>query len=201
VAGVTVLARAASGAVSGAVALLVGGAALLGALGPLAAPALAACDAPPAVEDAVRSGEVVFVGTVTFLENSDRWAVVDVQERWRGADALGESVQVHGGGDPGSVTPFDRSYEPRQYLFVVKDAGDYLEDNACSGTQPWTEALARLRPDGVPAVAPGSTGSPFDLLASGDAVVVAALAGALLVAIVAYILILRRRRRPPDWRR
>jgi hypothetical protein len=175
--------------------------ALLVSAGPLAPAVLAACDSPPAIEDALRTGEIAFVGTVTFLENTDRWAVVTVEERWRGAGSLPESVEVHGGPEPGSVTGTDRAYERTRYLFVVSNAGDYLADNACSGTRPWTEDLARLRPGGVPAVAPGSAGSPFDLLDSGDVVVVAALIGALLVAIVAYILILRRRRRPPDWRR
>ena len=144
----------------------------------------------------------MFVGTVTFLENDNRWAVATVDERWRGADGLGPTVQVHGGPEPGTRTPVDRTYEPVRYLFVVSDAGGgVLSDNACSGTQPWTEDLARLRPGGVNAVAPGATGSPLDVLADPDVVTIAALVGALLVAVVAYILILRARRRGPDWRR
>jgi hypothetical protein len=174
---------------------------LLGAAGPLAPAALSACASPPAIEDAVRTGEIVFVGTVTFVENGDRWAVVNVDERWRGADSLPESVQVHGGLEPGTVLGTDRSYELGRYLFVVTDAGDHLADSACSGTRLWTGDLARLRPNGVAAVAPGPGDSPFDMLVSGDVLVVVALVGALLVAIVAYILILRRRQRPPDWRR
>jgi len=149
----------------------------------------------------VRDGQVVFVGSVVSLSNDDHWAVVNVEERWRGADSLGDAVRVHGSGDPGVVLPTDRTYEPGRYLFVVTDAGTYLADNACSGTQPWTADLARLRPAGVPAVAPGPSGSPLDMLANGDAIVVSGLVVALLIAVVAYILILRRRKRPPNWRR
>jgi hypothetical protein len=164
--------------------------------------AFADCASPVPVENAVRLGPVVFVGTVTFLENDNRWAVVQVDERWLGADELPDSVNVHGGPEEGSSTPVDRRYQTgQQYLFVVTNEGDSFADDACSGTTPWTADLARLRPAGVTAVAPGDTGTPLDLLQNGSTVAVAALFGALLVAIVAYILILRRRRRPPDWMR
>jgi hypothetical protein len=164
--------------------------------------ALADCASSVPVENAVQLGPVVFVGTVTFVENDNRWAVVQVDERWLGADELPPSVNVHGGPEEGSSTPTDRAYQvAQQYLFVVTNQGDSFADDACSGTTPWTPDLARLRPAGVTAVAPGDTGTPLDLLSNGSTVAVAALFGALLVAIVAYILILRRRRRPPDWMR
>jgi hypothetical protein len=156
-----------------------------------------ACPGQPALADAA----VVIVGTITFLENDNRWAIVEVEERWRGADDIGRSVEVRGAGDPGTSTMIDRSYEQRRYLFALENGPGYLVDNACSATTPWTDALARLRPDGV-AAAPGlAVASPIDDVNLDVFLLTAGLLGALVVAIVAYAIVLRARRRPPDWMR
>jgi hypothetical protein len=163
--------------------------------------ALGSCVGQPSLEEGLAQARVVFVGTVAFLENSNRWAIVNVEERWQGADELGASVEVRGAGDPGTSTTIDRSYEPRRYLFAVEKGAGYLVDNACSATTLWTDALARLRPDGVEA-APGlAVASPIDDVDMRVLLPVAGLVGALLVAIVAYVIVLRARRRPPDWHR
>ena len=74
-------------------------------------------------------------------------------------------------------------------------------DNACTSTTPWTDALARLRPDGVEA-APGlAVASPIDDVNMDVFLPMAGLVVALLFAIVAYAIVLRARRRPPDWLR
>lgn len=164
--------------------------------------ALAACaTVPQPAEDAVLFGDVVFVGTVLRTENEGRWPTVRVEERWKAANGLADTVVVRGGPEPGTATAADRTYLPGRYLFVVENQGGVLVDTACTGTQAWTEDLAPLRP---PAVTPASAELPTDPLGSIDPAALAAVAGllvALLVAIVAYLWVLRARRRPPDWRR
>jgi hypothetical protein len=177
---------------------------LAAALVVLAVPsaALAACStAPQPAEDAVFFADVVFVGTVLRTENEGRWPTVRVEERWKGADGLADTIVVRGGPEPGTATTTDRTYLPGRYLFVVDNQGGVLVDSACTGTQAWTDALAPLRPA---TVTPAAVELPTDPLGSIDPGQVAAVAGllvALLVAIVAYLYVLRARRRPPDWLR
>ena len=163
---------------------------------------LAACaTAPQPAKEAVFFGDVVFVGTVLRTENEGRWPTVRVEERWKAADGLAETVVVRGGPEPGTATTTDRTYLPGRYLFVVENQGGVLVDDACTGTQAWSEDLAPLRPAGV---APAAVELPTDPLGSlnpGQLAVVAGLLVALLVAIVAYLYVLRARRRPPDWLR
>ena len=164
--------------------------------------ALASCaTVPRSAEDAVLFGDVVFVGTVLRTENDGRWPTVRVEERWKGARDLAETVLVRGGPEPGTATSVDRTYLPGRYLFVVTAPGGVLTDDACSGTRPWTEDLGSLRPAGI---SPAAVELPTDPLGSVDMGGVAAIAGMLvflLVAIVAYLYVLRARRRPPDWHR
>ncbi|HEX5829191.1 MAG TPA: hypothetical protein VFY23_16815 [Candidatus Limnocylindrales bacterium] len=165
-------------------------------------PALASCAGVPlGPDEAVLLGDVVFVGTVLRTENDGRWATVRVEERWKGSRDLPETVQVRGGPEPGTATSVDRTFLPGRYLFIVERDGEGLTDSACSGTVPWSEDLATLRPAGVTAAA---TELPTDPLGSIDwdsVAIVAALLVALLVSLVAYLYVLRARRRPPDWRR
>jgi hypothetical protein len=173
----------------------------VGVLPGTAGVALGACVDPPTLADGIAEADVVFVGSVAFLENNDRWAIVNVEERWQGADDLGISVEVRGAGDPGTSTTIDRTYEQQRYLFAVENGPGYLVDNACSSTTPWTDALARLRPDGVEA-APGlAVASPIDDVNMDVFLPMAGLVVALLFAIIAYAIVLRARRRPPDWLR
>ena len=169
-------------------------------VGPSAA--LASCaTAPRSAEDAVLFGDVVFVGTVLRTENDGRWPTVRVEERWKGARDLADTVVVRGGPEPGTATSIDRTFLPGRYLFVVTAPDGILTDDACSGTRPWTEDLAVLRPPGV---SPATVELPTDPLGSINMSDVAAVAGLLvflLVAIVAYLYVLRARRRPPDWHR
>jgi len=163
-------------------------------------PVSASCVQPSSPADSVATGRIVFVGTVLEVANDGRWARVGVDERWRGADALPAEVQVHGGPGPGTVTSTDRAYLQAPYLFVVEEGPGYLADNACSGTVPWTDDLAALRPEGVtPAgAAAGGEEMPFG---GRDMIPIGALVLALLIAVVAYVLVLRGRARPPDWMR
>lgn len=172
------------------------------ALLPSPAPVRASCVPPPPFDEALLFGEVVFVGTVTGVENEDRWATVAVEERWKGADDVPETVQVRGGPEPGVATSVDRTFiDGTRYLFFTTRGTGYLSDNACSSTQRWTDELARYRPPGASPAAAVEAGEPVGGLDTVDVAVVAGLVLALMVAIVAYLLILRARRRPPDWMR
>ena len=55
---------------------------------------MGSCVGQPTLEDGLAQARVVFVGTVAFLENSNRWVIVNVEERWHGAEELGASVEV-----------------------------------------------------------------------------------------------------------
>lgn len=129
--------------------------------------ALADCMMPPAVEEAAKTAEIVFLGTVVETTNRNSWAHVTVEEVWRGPD-LPASVIVKGGPGGNAATSVDRTFEPGvRYLFFPYvgvepgreepggeqplpglpgnlDAG--LADNSCSSTTPWTDDMAALRP-------------------------------------------------------
>jgi hypothetical protein len=169
---------------------------------PSPTPARASCVAPPPLDEALLFGEVVFVGTVTGVENLDRWATVAVEERWKGADDLPDTVQVRGGPGPGTATSVDTTFSDGvRYLFFTTRGPGYLEDNACSSTQRWTDELATHRPADVSVAPAVESGAPVGGIEVGDVITVAGLVLALLVAIIAYLLVLRARRRPPDWMR
>ena len=170
---------------------------LLSVVGSL--PARASCASPEPIEQAVRGGDVVFVGTVTGLENGGRWVTVRVEERWRSSVTLQDAVAIRGGPAAGSATSIDRVYVAARYLFVVTPGPEYFVDNACTPTRLWSRDLALLRPDGVPPAPEVATNAPAGALDELDLVPVAGLIGALLVAVVSYILILRSRRKPADW--
>ena len=191
--------RLLTGAPGRVAAALVLAAAIVG--GPAAPPAFASCATTPSIDEAVLLGDVVFVGTVTRTENSGRWATVRVEERWSGARSLGDTVEVHGGSEPGTATSIDRTYVKTRYLFVVRHGDGALEDDQCTATTPWTPELARLRPIDVspaPDVAANAVSSELDL---EPLLPVVALFGALVIAVIAYVFILRARARPPDWMR
>lgn len=114
----------------------------------LAAPSAARADCmpPPPIEDAVKSAEIVFVGTVAATSNRSSWASVTVEEVWRGPDQAAQ-VLVKGGPGGNAATSVDRSFEVGvKYLFFpYADAGG-LADNSCTSTTRWTADLAALRP-------------------------------------------------------
>jgi hypothetical protein len=160
--------------------------------------ASADCAMPP-LEEAILLGEVVFVGTVVGLDNQSRWATVRVEERWRGARDLADTVQVRGGPDPGTASSVDRLFSPTRYLFVVSRGPDYLVDNACTPTTAWRDDLASLRPADVSPAPDVVANTVVTELRLESFLPLLGLALALLVAVVAYLVILRARRRPPDW--
>jgi hypothetical protein len=159
----------------------------------------ARCAALPPVDEAVLLGEVVFVGTVLRVDNQARWATVRVEERWRGARGLADTVEVRGGPGPGTATSVDRVFGLNRYLFVVTRGPDYLSDNGCTATTVWTNDLARLRPIDVSPAPDVVANVEVTELNLDTFMPLVALALALIVAVIAYLVILRARRRPPDW--
>lgn len=147
--------------------------------------AFADCMAPPPVEEAVKSAEIVFVGTVTATTNRGTWANVSIEEVWRGPDQPA-SVVVHGGPGGNAATSVDRSFEVGvKYLFFpYTDAQVGLADNSCTSTQPWADALVGLRPadvrqpTGEPAPAAG-----FDFSGVVGPLIVAIVVGGLLLGV------------------
>jgi hypothetical protein len=134
---------------------------------PSAAPVLASCAMPVPIEQAMREADSVFVGTVTQVSNSGRWAIVAVEEVWAGPD-LTRIVEVRGGAEGNAASSVDRTYaNGGAYLFVVSVSNGTLNDNACSATTEMAPDLVALRPASArqpvdPAPEPGSDTS-FDL--------------------------------------
>lgn len=170
-------------------------------LGPRADTAMASCAGTPSIEDAVLFGDVVVVGSVVKLDNDDRWATVRVEERWRGARDVPDTIEVHGGPEAAAATTTDRTFQLTRYLFVLTPGEGFYVDDACTATRPWTPDLAAYRPAGVSPAPDVVSGSKVTVIDPASIALGAGLLLALLIAVAAYILILRARRRPPDWMR
>ena len=76
--------------------------------------ALAACDTSESTADGLRRAYVVFVGTVTGLENNDRTATFDVDWVWKGTKVYDE-VTVLGGLNRPHQCQCRRSTVPARY--------------------------------------------------------------------------------------
>jgi hypothetical protein len=159
------------------------------ALAATAGPVFADCAPAPLLEEAVRSNEVVFVGTVSALAGKGAWATVQVTEVWRGPD-MDAQVTVRGSGGPDDFGEDDRMFEVGvTYLFVpwIVD-GAYVE-SICTATVQWARAADALRPadwrppSGSPA-SPGGMASPLD---GFHGPVVAAAGLGLVFLVVAFI--------------
>jgi hypothetical protein len=156
---------------------------LLLALGP--STARADCTMPPPIAEAVKTADIVFVGTVAATTNRSSWASVEVTEVWRGPDQP-RAVVVRGGPPGNAATSVDRAFETGvTYLFFpYVDSEQGLADNSCTSTTPWTEELAALRPaDARPPIGAEAEAGGFDpagvLVPLGVAVIVG---GALFLA-------------------
>ena len=172
----------------------------LAAVALLAAPRAvqARCVEPTPIEEAVRTSDVVIVGTVTAVAEEGTRATVQVEEIWRAPATLAiePEVLVHGG--PGGRTSVDRTFEAgTRYLFTITLGEDgRLTDSQCSSTMVWDAKLVPLRPAGAIQPQPGGDGTaqptageaaPFDpwsvIGPAGVAIAVAlALLGAGLLA-------------------
>lgn len=165
-------------------------AALLFSSGPVAG----SCAAIESVEEAIRTSDVAFVGTVVRLSNDGRWATVRVEEVWHGPD-LAPVVEVRGGPGGNVASSVDRTFAMTRYLFAASISGGTLHDNSCTATTEWSEDLARFRPNSarVPLDAPGAS----EPAAPTPALPLVAVLGGIGVAVVmlfsAALLAARRR--------
>lgn len=120
--------------------------------------ALASCVQPPSMEEALKSAEIVFVGTVTSTANRDTWATVAIEEVWKGSDQPA-TVPIKGGPGGNSATSVDRTFQAgAKYLFFPLLSERALVDNSCSSTTPWSEELLALRPSDARQALPGIEG-------------------------------------------
>jgi hypothetical protein len=143
-----------------------------GLLWVLIVPAIATADtgdnlvcAPPPIEKAIASADLVFVGLVTSSTNEDRTASVLVSEVWQGD--VDEIVAVDGAQDAGSTSASDRTFSVgTTYLFIPTLVDGHLVDNSCSSTVVWGDKIAGLRPavTHLPRPATPPAPSPFAFL-------------------------------------
>jgi hypothetical protein len=165
----------------------------------LAAPAIALADCmmPPPVAEAVKTAEIVFVGTVTETSNRNSWATVQVEDVWKGPD-VPALVVVKGGPGGNAATSVDRTFEVGvKYLFfpylgnstepapgrgIEAEVG--LADNSCTNTTPWTPELADLRPaDARGPIGAAPEASDFDVMSIAIPAGVALLVAGLLLGV------------------
>jgi hypothetical protein len=103
----------------------------------------ASCVGPLWLPEQIHAAALVFVGTAQAASDGDRVAWVKVESIWKGPD-IAQYVSVHGSPVSGpSASSVDRRYQSgTRYLFVLYSANQPLQDNSCSGTQPYTTELA-----------------------------------------------------------
>jgi hypothetical protein len=114
--------------------------------------AVASCAADPTMRRAITDARLLFVGTVVDTTNSDRWALVDVEEVWKGTD-VPPRVSIKAG--PRNAWPFmsmsstDRHFrEDTRYLFFPYGReGAEMQDNDCTSTTVYGPRLDRFRPE------------------------------------------------------
>ncbi|HEX6141005.1 MAG TPA: hypothetical protein VF013_11180 [Candidatus Limnocylindria bacterium] len=136
------------------------GLAALAGLGPM--PARADCQPIGSTPEALAGADVAFVGTVIGVARVASTATFRVEETWKGS--LPASVQVRGTSDA-SFAEDDRQWQVGgRYLVIPYLDGGVMRDNLCTGTTPWADALAALRPAGVEPYAGPDAGSSGDLL-------------------------------------
>jgi hypothetical protein len=149
----------------------------------------ASCAVAGSLPDAIRSAPTAFVGTVTGLSDGGRRAHVHVEDVWTGHNVPAE-VDVIGTPDSSAVaTSVDRVFTSgQQYLFLPAGGGPQTyQDNSCTQTQPFTSALASLRPSAAP-------GAPVAIPPAGFPGVLAVAAALATLAVAACAALAVRRR-------
>jgi hypothetical protein len=116
----------------------------------------ARCVEPRPIEEAIRTADVVIVGTVTAVAQEGTHATVAVDEIWRGPKT--PAIVLVRGGPAEGRSSVDRTFEVgTRYLFTLGLEPDgQLTDSACSSTTEWDAKLGALRPPG--AHLPGAAG-------------------------------------------
>lgn len=131
------------------------------------AAALASCAGPVPVPQAIDDAPAVFVGTVTKLTNSERWATVEVEEVWKGEDVPSEVELRAGSKDPpgggGIASSVDRFYSKgaRYIFFPFKRSDAIFRDNVCTRTTKLPNRIERFRPTAVSDPSPDADPEPL----------------------------------------
>lgn len=167
----------------------------------------ASCLAPPPIEEAYAAAETVFVGTVIDLDATQRHAIVEVIEVWKGPD-LPVEVDVSGGPrDANQFTSVDRTFAPGEtYVFFLNSQAPPFSDDSCTSTQPMNDNVGALQPDDARAPLGGTpsttaAGADDETADSESGLALAALligGGVLGAAIAAVSVVAFRRRRTTD---
>ncbi len=155
----------------------------------------ASCAEGVSLQEAIRSSPTIFVGTVSSVSDQGRRARVHVDDVWKGIN-LPADVEVIGTPDlSAAATDVDRAFTTsQQYLFLPTAGGPQnFQDNSCTQTQPYSQALLSLRPSGAPG-APASQASS-GLSPSLSAAIILAVPAAVLCAIA--LTVRRKGRRGP----
>jgi hypothetical protein len=165
----------------------------LGAFGVFGtAGAQASCAQMPSLQEAVTTAPLVFVGTIVSTSDGDRVARVSVESIWKGPD-LPAFVDVHGSPASGfgAVTSVDRRFRAgeRDLFVLFSDRAPY-QDNSCSATQPYTQALSALTPDDARPAAPPTAGEELQYLVSLFWLPVVI---AVIISAAAFVVVRRRR--------
>ena len=138
------------------------------------------CQPVESVEAALESAEVAFLGTAVAVSEARSSATFRVEETWAGT--VGPSVEVFGLNGGRGMSEDDRTWQAGQrYLVIPYVIGGQLADHICSGTRPWANELAALRPPGAIAVEPAATPAapPWPVLIAVAIVLVVGLVGLL----------------------
>lgn len=163
----------------------------------VAGPSSASCVEPPPTGRAVKEADIVFVGTVTETTNQDRWALVAVEEIWKGED-LEPVVEIKGGpadppGEMMAASSNERTFkEGERYLFFpYRTRFGTLRDSSCSNTTRFTADLERFRPPGVRELPPQAGG---DDVVENKSLLWFVIVGAASGSVAALVIIFARRR-------
>lgn len=117
--------------------------------------ASASCAAAPDVAAAVQQASIVFVGTVTAVDQS-QVATVDVQEIWKGPNVSDPTTIA-----ATSVDSPTWKVGTRYLFFPSVDADGSFVDNGCSPTSVYQPAFDALRPANAhPPQGPPTSGVP-----------------------------------------
>lgn len=140
--------------------------------------ALADCQPVDSVQAALTNAEVAFVGTAIAVSEARSTATFRVDETWAGT--VGPTVEVFGLNGGRGVSEDDRIWQAGvRYLVIPYLVEGHLADHICSGTAPWTNELAALRPPNATVAEPAaaSASPPWPVMIAVAVVLVMAVIG------------------------
>ncbi|MFN2594379.1 MAG: hypothetical protein ABR579_05765 [Actinomycetota bacterium] len=138
------------------------------------APAWAMCEPThPSVAKDIAAANVVFVGTVTGVQDEGHSAAVHVEATWKGPSLPDQVAVTAVGGQAGGLGALQTWTVGHRYLFMPSNESSPFRDDGCSGTREYTSALDHFAPaGGIPSGSPspgplnrrGGAGSLFAII-------------------------------------